>query len=489
MELNESPQPKYLPDEFTKEDFANMTSDTMYAFYSAPDTGKTTLIMTVFQDYLRESGKKALYLTSRTAIIEQNGAMVDRAVMTCCTYQLVESKIDGGGSFPDHYDFIVCDEAHYFVDDALLGGRTDLSFKFINDSKAIIILMSGTPEYVECLSDQWRRPINILKMFDKTNHNVATVCLAPVTREYKDREYYLKEQLYKLASQGKRIVVYDSNIADLWALYTMYEGRQQQLSIRVSFICSKHNKKYFPYCDTEQLKVLVETDRIDTNMLFITSALNTGISIDEDFEYLFIFGNPSKTAIRQLIARVRKGKQNRKLKTVFCSVPSYHSICARKNQIEQDLLFFDNKEEWQLKKRTRNLPAFVQDAGTTKNEYVFNPMILEKFRQDVTDYNDILTHHSVLEAYQEFFKNNYAGISIIPLGILLLVDKLNCYRSLPYLSKSQSDKIKDLCHKHHILSYMSEINKVLSQHGYTLKLVAGTKRIKGKKQRVWKIES
>ena len=105
----------------------------------------------------------------------------------------------------------------------------------------------------------------------------------------------------------KRIIVYDSNISDLYSLSTEYKQQASELGIKVSFICSKRNKEYSAFSDTDTLEILMDTRRIDTDLLFITSALNTGISIDEDFEYLFIFGNPSKTDIFQLIARVRKG--------------------------------------------------------------------------------------------------------------------------------------------------------------------------------------
>ena len=74
MKNLQSPKSNYLSEIFTKDDFANMSNDKMYAFYSVPDSGKTTMIIKTLQPYLKESCKKALYLSPRTAINEQNKA-------------------------------------------------------------------------------------------------------------------------------------------------------------------------------------------------------------------------------------------------------------------------------------------------------------------------------------------------------------------------------------------------------------------------------
>lgn len=494
MKFDQSLSATYLSDKFTEEDFARMRKEQMYAIYSAPDTGKTTLITTKFQAYLRKSGKKALYLTSRRVILDQIKDKVDNSLIYCCTYQKIETNIYTHDNFDDNYDFIVCDEAHYFIDDALLSDKTDLSFKFVNDSEAIVILMSGTPDYISCLEGQWRRPIKTLATLDKSNHNIMTVCLAPAASKDKNGEYLLEEHLEKLAKEQKRIIVYDSNIDDLFKMSAKFEQRQDELGIKVSFICSTNNKRYATHCDKERLAILTDTERIDSDMLFITSALNTGVSIDEDFEYLFIFGNPSKTAIFQLIARVRKGKSLRKIKTIFCSVPLYSSLVAQKEQKEIDLLFIDDNKEWQTKTRARRFPVYVQplkDTNVGKNNvegrYTCNRMIIGKIRQDVKDYKEILSHGKMEKSYKALFEDRYNNMTITSLGASLLFDLLNTYSHLPYLDKDQQSHIKSLCKKHKMLSSISKINMELNNYGYSMQLRSAEKKIGKTNCQVWYI--
>ena len=481
-------KPQYLSDEFTKGTFASMIPQNMYAFYSAPDSGKTTLVIHKLQPYLKESGKKALYLTSRRVILDQIKDKIDSEVVHCCTYQKVENHIDKSSLFAGDYDFIICDEAHYFVEDAQLSERTDLSFSYVNNSPAVVILMSGTPEYIECLKDQWNRPIVTLKDLNKANHNLITVCLAPAAVKKPLNEYLLEQHLEKLVQEQKRILVYDSNINDLYKLYGEFKKKQDELGINISFICSMHNKSHYKHCDKERLDILTATEQIDSDLLFITSALNTGVSINENYEYLFIFGNPSKTAIFQLIARVRRGKYHRKLKTVFCSVPTWSRINAMKDQLATDLLFVDDKAEWELKRRSRRLPVYVQDAGTSQNQYTYNRMILGKIRKDVEDYEELLSHGNMDKAYKALFEDRYANVTVTTLGLTLLVDLLTSYKDLPYLGKEQQDRIKSLCIDHNMQSSINKINNQLHAYGYKIRLSSDQKKIDGHKCQVWYIE-
>ena len=437
----------YLPEEFTEETFERMDSSKMYAFYSAPDTGKTTLILDKLQPVLRRTGKTCLYLTSRRYILDQIADRVDKQVMTCWSYQRVETMIANNTMLRREYDYIVCDEAHYFVEDALLGERTDLSFGFVNNSSATVILMTGTPEALKCIENLWDRPVEVLKDLDTSNHNVQTVCLAPYVERDKDGEYHLKKHLETLAREGKRILVFDSNAAELYEQYSRFKDLENELGLRVSFICSRHNR-LFVHCDEEQLDRLAATERIDADILFLTSALNTGVSINEDFEYLFIFGNPSETSIFQLIARVRKGSKDnpRKLKTVYCAVPRWYSLNARKTQIENDILFVDNKDEW--KGHSRRLPIFAQDADSNDNRYVINQMMVANKRHDLATLKELTAKGDMLEAYQELFQDRYDSITVTTLGVSLLVALLESYGNPEFLSKPQQNSIIALCKDH-----------------------------------------
>ncbi len=484
MTDKDNTRPHYLSDQFTEASFASMTTDSMYAIYSAPDTGKTTLITDVLQPYLKRTGKKALYLTSRLAILEQLKGNVDNSVMTCWTYQKIEDYVDKCRPFVTTYDFIVCDEAHYFIEDAELTKRTDLSFNFINNSNAVIILMSGTPDYIECLRDSLSRPISVLMPLDTSVHNVDTICLVPAANKKNGDEDDIKEHLEQLVKLGKRIVVYDSNITDLYQLYAQYEVRQGELGINVSFLCSQHNKTYYPKSDEDDLRILMDTQRIYADMLFITSALNTGVSIDEDFEYMFILGCPSRTAMFQLIARIRRGHNNRSIKTIYCSVPPYQTLRTRRDSRLEDLMYVENPIEWKSKRR--QLPCYVYQ--NKKSEFDHNHLIISKIRQDVKEYDSYLYSGKPLDNYREMFRNRYVGAKVVSLFTSLLVDLLDNYNNLPYLDKEEQDTIKELCRRYNINSSIGKINEQLRLYDIPIQLMSHQKKTKGLKKQVWYIK-
>ncbi len=501
---------KYLSEMFTRDDFANMRNDQMYAFYSVPDTGKTTMITNVLQPYLKESNRTALYLSPRTVINDQNKADLDDTVIHSKTYQKLEHDIINEIDFQRDYDFIICDESHYFVEDSTINHLTDESFNFVNGSSAVVILMSGTPDYLTGIEDLWRRPIVTLVDTDRGNHNITKVCFSPAAKE---DEALLKTELDRLVRMKKRVIVYDSNIKELFDLSEEYKQKAPELGIRVSFICSKRNKDYSCFCDTEDLEVLTDTRRIDTDLLFITSALNTGVSIDEDFEYLFIFGNPAKTDIFQLIARVRKGKGNRRIKTVYCSVPKHSSIKCRLDGLQLDRSYFDDPIEWQTKRKSRGFPDYMQirhnyiydDYGrqlfnpkgkpmTTEAKPEINLMKYGKLKQDIREYSSLLGYGTMIEAYAHLFTERYADITITTLRDELelhCVHQINAilerYADQEYLEEDQQESLKALCRDSGLQTSIGKINDLLNKHSCGFWLISKQRKVGGRNNRAWSI--
>jgi hypothetical protein len=504
------PTAKYLSARFTQADFADMRQDTMYAFYSAPDSGKTTMIINVLQPYLKRIGKKALYLSHRKIINDQNEAMFDETVIHSQTYQKLETDIIHEVPFFTDYDFIICDECHYFVEDSAMNNLTDESFNFVNNSKAVVLLMTGTPDYLKAIKGLWRRPIMPLVEIDRQDHNIEKVCLCSAS---KAEEAFLKAELDRLVSMKKRIIVYDSNISELYQLCAEYQHKADELGVKVSFICSRRNQEYSKHSDNEALETLIDSKHIDTDLLFITSALNTGVSIDEDFEYLFIFGNPSKTDIFQLIARIRRGNTNRRIKTVYCSVPKRCSILCRLEGLELDLSYRDNPIEWQKQRKSRSIPDYMQvrhnymkdrkgnqlftpkDNPKTKAHLQVNQMKLAKVQQDISEYRSLIQIGSMPNAYRLMFDKRYANITITTLkdelelrGVRHIVSLLNRHAHLEYLGVDERETIKTTCLDHGLQTSIGKINELLNKHSFRIRLVSKQKKTNGQKIQPWYIE-
>ncbi|MFP3361181.1 DEAD/DEAH box helicase family protein, partial [Planococcus sp. SIMBA_143] len=71
----------------------------------------------------------------------------------------------------DTFDYIVCDEAHYFISDSSFNPATELAFNFLNDNEeAVKIFMTGTPDGLYYLP--WAQGLKMLKEADYYNNKV-----------------------------------------------------------------------------------------------------------------------------------------------------------------------------------------------------------------------------------------------------------------------------------------------------------------------------
>ena len=157
---------KYLADEIGEEYKGWENGDII--FIKAPTgSGKSYFILHIFLKWVVESRAKLLYLVNRRVLQEQLQEEIDKAVyaemfsyfhkpvdlkeyIQIRTYQNLESSIKrniiGTVQNLSQYNYVVCDECHYFYTDSNFNTNTELSFDCIRrefDSK-IQIYMSAT---------------------------------------------------------------------------------------------------------------------------------------------------------------------------------------------------------------------------------------------------------------------------------------------------------------------------------------------------------
>ena len=113
-------------------------------------TGKTKLVLGVIAREAQEQGKTVLYLCNRTSLKEE----VERDVcqqygltedtIKVITYQKLQSALEKRRGIRQ-YDYLFCDECHYFFTDAVFNPATDKSYEYVMTRKdAVVILMSAT---------------------------------------------------------------------------------------------------------------------------------------------------------------------------------------------------------------------------------------------------------------------------------------------------------------------------------------------------------
>lgn len=138
-------------------------------YISSPTgTGKTYFILEVLLKYVCQQRKKILYLVNRRILKEQLETELSKCHFELKNqikvelYQMIEMNIShirydnqngmynasGYRSLSGlcEYDYVVCDECHYFLADSNYNTNTGLSFRWIQDtfSSKIRIFLSAT---------------------------------------------------------------------------------------------------------------------------------------------------------------------------------------------------------------------------------------------------------------------------------------------------------------------------------------------------------
>lgn len=112
--------------------------------------GKSYFCINVLGDYAQKFGDRILYLTNRSALRNQIYDEVQKKnlgdTIHVTLYQTLQRDLNKGYlSQYDNYDYIVADECHYFITDAMFNHYTDIAYDFImGQTKKVVILVSAT---------------------------------------------------------------------------------------------------------------------------------------------------------------------------------------------------------------------------------------------------------------------------------------------------------------------------------------------------------
>lgn len=113
----------------------------------ATGSGKTSFITNNLYLYAEKVNAKILFLCNRTALrkevmFEKQNKSLNR--LNVMTYQALQEKLRSKEKI-EQYEYVVCDEWHYVLSDAIFNLYTDLTYEWITAQKnATKIFMSGT---------------------------------------------------------------------------------------------------------------------------------------------------------------------------------------------------------------------------------------------------------------------------------------------------------------------------------------------------------
>lgn len=293
----------YVSDIITNEELDTWKPKDTILLTAGTGTGKSRFVLNSLNQYAKERGRKVLLLVPRSSIEKQFQMQlsIDDTHFDIRTYQWIESRIlREKNSFPE-YDYIVADEAHYFLDDSSFNHTTELSFQWIMKHSATKIMMSATSKILFGLINMYIEEEKIKQyQLPQNFENIEHVFVYPFSSQ--DPYQYVLETMQELKSKGEKALIFINNKSEASKLHKFFP--------KDSYFF--HGGKLSKKRELELQKILRD-EKFDKTFLITTSILDTGVTlIDKDLKHIFLDSNSMNTLL-QMYGRKRFIDKNDKV--------------------------------------------------------------------------------------------------------------------------------------------------------------------------------
>lgn len=283
--------------ECIQQDFKEWQRGDIITISAGTGKGKSHFIKNTLYDYAKSNEKRILFFLHRTNTLEQFEAELAAErkddVIELITYQSFEKAIICQNQLDLWmYEFIICDEYHYFGNDSSFNKYTDLSLNEIIEGtdEIIVVLMSATNEFInEYL--QTRKSITPKEYVLPANYDY----LKPI--EFYEDDQLIIDGLKKRVENREKALIFIESANDCYELYKQFEEHSM-------FICGKSHSKY-KYVDEEKREQLLKNQRFDDLFLFTTQTLDAGVNIIDDDLHFIIVDIADPDVLVQCVGRKR----------------------------------------------------------------------------------------------------------------------------------------------------------------------------------------
>ncbi|WP_170061407.1 DEAD/DEAH box helicase family protein [Rummeliibacillus pycnus] len=364
---------RYVSDYITTDAILTWTCEDIVTISADTGLGKSYFIMNTLGSLVKAKNQRILLLVHRDncknqfeldiAKLKIEGIIDDNSI-DVVTYQSIAAKNINKKLFDfsfKKYDYIVCDEYQYFIEDSSFNHTTDIALKAImNQSNTIRIFISATDKYMKYY----------FKDFKKIGIKEFT---PPISKgEFiQQLEFYYSDDLvekfldYAIENKKKSIFFID-NIDLALKLHQKYP-------VETFFNCSKGKKEY-QHVEEQQINDMLKNkgfnkQNVEGNMdstegkivLISTSCLDAGVTIWDD-----------------------------NLKNIVCDITDTDKMvqCVGRKRLREDekivltLKAFTNEQLGGIQSKSRNLvqkPLYLMENG--QDAYI------EKYGRDVDKSN------------------------------------------------------------------------------------------------------
>lgn len=289
--------------------------------------GKTTFVKEVLIEYCKQNDKTILFLVNRIALKKQTKKDIEKKErnlirnVRLTSYQAITRLLLKNKSIAQ-FDYIVCDETHWFFSDALFNNTTDLMWNWLfSNNSSIKVLMTATAilpkKYIKEVA---KKKVKEYKL--NTNYNKFIKSLY-----FYKNDKTIEQILFNLPKGEKAIYFCGAEKA----------YKISKLLPDAKFYCSENNKLY-KYADKNTFKSIIENMKFDCLILCTTSVLDNGVNfLDTSIKHIII-DYFDLDEIQQMIGRKR-----------LLSDDSDNFILYIRNRTNADLNRILNTKNYQLR--------------------------------------------------------------------------------------------------------------------------------------------
>lgn len=431
---------KWVSDLISEDDIKSWNDNSIVTITAGTGMGKSYFIKNNLYEYARANAKTILLLVHRINCLEQFKMHIEgkEDIITLETYQTLDYMYEKDLTFDfSIYDYIVCDEFHYFTSDSAFNNTTDMSIKAILEQKdSIKIFMSATGDLMqEYMKDKKLETIDY-KL--KTNYDF-------IDRLYFYSRKQTEENLIEdIINKNEKAIVFINNLKRLEELYLKYK----EYSL---FNCAENNKQYKYVCE-DTITTMLEDKRFDKNILFTTSVLDTGVSIkDADLKHIIINNVADLDLIEQMVGRKRIIDENDKINVYIKDINNNvlgAYITQASNRLNRARYLIENGQINYIKKYKKkaenksivyftivddNIQVKINDMAYWKTRAdiaLYQQMIDKGYKQLVSDTFN-MNHVTIIEQKMhecnliEYLDNIVGDVMLIMKDREDLIDKIN----------------------------------------------------------------
>ncbi|PFZ06586.1 hypothetical protein COL63_27450 [Bacillus pseudomycoides] len=436
----------YVSDVITTDVIKQLERGKNYLIGSEMNSGKNFWVRYVLLPYALENNKRTLVLSHRTQTKEQQENYLEEYKWECIrqfkgglfelkTYQQFQNMIQKNDSMLHSYDYIVCDEAHYFVSDSSFNTKTELAFDFLNENtEAIKIFMTATSGGLGYLP--WTNKLEVLHEANYYNNQV--------------KDMFRYEQNETVAAVIHNEVEKDNKVI------VFHNSKDTMTDFNIGFNKALHsgNREISP-----EFKQIATEQEFYCDVLNTTKLMTEGTEIKDDLvETIVIHGISDIDTFVQATGRVRNQKVNVYYKRILKK-----SIQARLRYLDRQLEYYERfmelgeaefVKEYGLDIINKSMKAFYLDT-------VMDPMSYQSYsclRVHQTGLAYLQYQFEVYDymnqcGFESFFEKYFPGIQYIDLEQLkkenfIKLDIVDNYIDKKIFKEQQQELVDVICNKY-----------------------------------------